>query len=511
MLTPTAERAAAASPGLDWRYRLARHHPRLLADPEGRREACRFDVWLFALVYFRAHLSSAETGNVISFSRFHADFYDRARQWARTDLGPKELREAWVAPRGSAKSTMAFLIGPAWALAYGHRRYVAAFADSGPQAAMHLASLKREFDSNALLRRDFPMLCAPARRAVGTTVSDSQTLYVAESGAVFQARGVDSSTLGAKFGSQRPDLLLFDDLEPPASTYSPYQKEKRQATMIDAVFGMNDRAAAVLVGTTTMFGSIMHDVVRQVTDPDGCPSWVAEENIRTRYYPAIITEPDGTEASLWPERWSLPYLQSIRHTRSYALNMLNQPVSAGGDYWAASDFRSDVPAGVTRVLLSIDPAVTAKAGSSDFTGLAVVGYSPSEGRCVVRYTAAVRLPPGGLRAHVLKLIGDYDVGAVLIENNGTGDVWPEILSPLPCKLATIHQSEPKPVRASRALSYYQSGWVSHDGPQPAFEQQACAYPNVANDDVIDAVGTAVHHFLADRKRPRRTPSTTAYV
>src|SRR5690606_5628672 len=287
---------------------------------EARRLLTRMDPQLFALIYLSKHLRGPETGDSVSFSRFHVELADSAKQWARRDLGPREHREAWVAPRGSGKSTWLFCILPMWALAHGHRRYVAAFADSGPQATQHLISFKRELDTNELLRFDFPKLCAPARRPGGVNVSDNQNLMISESGAVFQAKGIDSSTLGAKVGNQRPDVILFDDIEPDASNYSAYQKEKRLDTVLNAVFPMNLNAVVLFAGTTTMHGSIIHDLVRQVTEPTDAPAWPRGEKIRTRYYPAILQLDDGTEASLWPQRWTLDFLESIRSTRSYALN-----------------------------------------------------------------------------------------------------------------------------------------------------------------------------------------------
>lgn len=504
---------AAAPPRLvwDWRAELAQHDPRLLADPEGRRVLTRTSPSLFALVYFRGHLAAAETGGRVSFSRFHTALAESARQWIRDDLGPAELREAWVAPRGSGKSTWLFSILPCWALAHRHRNFVAAFADSGHQAQQHLASLKREFDTNALLRRDYPELCKAAYRPSGTSVADNQSLYVAGSGVVFQAKGIDSSTLGAKVGSQRPDLLLFDDVEPDASNYSMHQKAKRQETIVNAVLPMNLNAVVQFAGTTTMHGSIIHDIVRQTTDPENAPEWVRDEHIRTRYFPAIVTDDDGSEASLWPERWDLEYLQSIRHTRSFALNMQNVPTNLDGDFWTQSDFRYDPPPAVTRRILSIDPAVTTKT-TSDYSGLAVVGFDPVAGRCVVQLAVAVKLGPAALRQRVLAILeANPGIRAVLVESNQGGQMWHEVLSPLPVKILTLHQTEPKPVRAARVLDYYQMGWVAHSERLAAFEEQAMAYPGVAHDDLVDAVGSGLHFFLSGRKRPRQAATTQAYA
>lgn len=264
--TPNLAGPGEESRSFDWRRYLARYPAALLETSEGRRVATRVDPLLFALVYLPHHLASVETGG-ISFSTFHLAFYEAAKRWVRDDLGPAEIREAWVAPRGSGKSTMGFLVAPLWAMAHGHRRYIAAFADSGPQAQQHLMSVKRELDTNTLLRRDFPALCRPARRPGGATVSDSQTLLLTESGAVFQARGIDSSTLGAKLGNQRPDLLLFDDIEPPGAVYSVHQKEKRQASIVEAVFPMSLNAVVVFLGTTVMHGSVIHEIVGQAECP----------------------------------------------------------------------------------------------------------------------------------------------------------------------------------------------------------------------------------------------------
>lgn len=464
----------------------------------------------FAWIYLLKHLRGQETGGQVSFSRFHLDVFAEARTWHTPAPRPAEHRTALVAPRGAGKSTLAFLAVPLWAAAHLVVDFVAAFADSATQAELHLTTFKRELDTNELLRYDYPELVTPARRPGGTSVSDNRGLLLTASGFVFAAKGIDSSSLGMKVGERRPRVLLMDDIEPDESNYSAGQKEKRLSTIRDAVFPLNLNARVLLVGTTTMHGSVMHDVVRQATDPAACPPWVAEENIRTRYYPAIVTADDGTEHSLWPERWSIDYLQSIRHTRSYAKNYANRPVSLDGGFWAPEHFRYDVPAGVSRRILSIDPAGTSRV-TSDYTGLAVVGYSPVEKRAVVLHTAQVRLTPAALREKCLALIAAYDVHGALVETNSGGDAWPAVLN-LPVKTVTLHQTEPKQVRAAQVLDCYEAGWVAHDGPQPAFEDQAVAFPRGAHDDVVDAVGSAVWLFLKDRRVVhRRRESTATYA
>lgn len=72
---------------------------------------------------------------------------------------------------------------------------------------------------------------------------------------------------------------------------------------------MNVFARVVVVGTVTMPGSLIHDLVKTVTLPSEPPTeWVTSENFTCHYYPAIIDNGDGTERSIWPEKWPLDYL-----------------------------------------------------------------------------------------------------------------------------------------------------------------------------------------------------------
>lgn len=491
-MTVMAERTEASEFDLD--AYLAALDPGQLAIGECRRLLTRYDPMLFAILYLPHHLTSKETHSEISMSGFHVEVCEWALTYCREQHAEAEERSAWVAPRGSGKSTWFFLILPLWALAHGHRRYLAAFADSGAQAQQHLMSFKLELATNQLLREDYPDLAAPATRG-GVTVADRQDMYIAASGAAFTAKGIDSSTLGAKIGSQRPDAILFDDIEPDEANYSPYQKEQRLKSVLQAVLPMNLNAVVAFVGTTTMQGSIIHDIVRQATDPEP-PEWPREENIAVHYFNAIITGSDGAERSLWPQRWSLAYLQSIRNTASYKLNFENQPVSQGG-WWQPGDIRYGRLEGYDRIALFIDGAVTAKP-TSDETGLTVVGLHLASKRIYILESIGVRLTGESRRRKVLDLIHTYDVDYVMAEANQGGDLWHMELHHMPVPVRTFMQKEPKPVRIRRFLALYQrlGGSVFHAKPLPQLEAQQAGYPRILHEDVLDSAAAGAEHLVA---------------
>jgi phage terminase large subunit-like protein len=204
------------------------------------------------------------------------------------------------------------------------------------------------------------------------------------------------------------------------------------------------------------------------------------------------------------------YMQEIRHTRAFRKNMQNDPMAADGDYWTDEDFAYGCPSPLTHQLLSIDPAVTSKK-KSDFTALAVIGHSKPRMECVVRWARTFKIPPGEqLRALVLRTLDAFpDVAGVVVETNQGGDTWRAILHGLPVVLRTVHQHEPKEVRAARLLNHYQRRRVVHEQRLHAVEEQMVGFPKAPNDDLVDAVGTGVEVFLG--RKQVASVRTASYV
>lgn len=507
---------AATAETFDFAAWIGTLDPRLLdGDPKyraARIEATRYDPLLFAVLYCLHHLRDGE--GRVTFADAHLEWVRLALQWALPVTRPQEQRDALLAPRDTGKSTWWLLLLPLWAAAHGHIKFAAVFADSAPQAEMHLASFRKELDENAALRRDFPTLCAPGRRPSGVAQSDAKHMVIRESGFVFAAKGIDASSLGMKVGERRPDLILTDDVEPDESSYSAYQAGKRLTTLRDAILPLNIRARVVLSGTVTMPGSITHQLVKHGKG-ERAPEldWIREEAFRVHHHIPIVQRDDGTERSMWPAKWPLDYLQPIRHTRSFRKNFQNDPMAVDSDYWSEADFTyGTFP--TARTYLSVDGAVKTKK-TSDFTGLSVVSYAPAKpardgkppvpARCLVKFAEAVKLKGKPLRARILQVLESFpEVGVILVEDNQGGDLWHEVLHDLPVKVVTFSNSAPKEARAERLLNLYQliPARVMHAERLPALEEQMVGFPKVPNDDLVDSVGNAVLRFLKPPTRQR---------
>jgi hypothetical protein len=485
-----------------------------------RQQATFDDPMLFALVYLREHLTGPD--GRITVADPHLDWCRQA--WWFTEPVPDigKDRRALVAPRDTGKSTWWFLLIVMWLAAHGHEKFVAAFAHSATQAQNHLRTFRHELDTNDLLKADYPDLCTRSpvrdleRRTEATTV-DNQSMLVARSGFAFVARGIDSSNLGLKIGKRRPGMILLDDVEPDEAEYSADLAEKRLRTVIDAVLAMSLRARVILVGTVTMDGSIVHQLVRSVTTPEDEPApWIREENFACHYYRPIVVRDDGSERSTWPAKWPYEYLVSIRHTRSYAKNFANQPINPDSGWWRPEDIQYWAPDGYDRTVLVVDGAVTVKK-TSDWTGLAVASLRVRDRAFIVREAVQVKMAGEDLRTKALDLIEAHGIDYILVEANQGGDLWHLVFRSMPVKVSTFTNREPKQYRIKRLLAAYQyagvarcrthkqinvscldcmrRGAVFHEKPLPQLERQALAYPNVVHEDILDATAGVVEHLL----------------
>ena len=471
------------------------------ASAEYRRAMTRRSPIRFALLYLSHHLRSPETGGVRSLAAHHFALAQTGAKWRR----PGRHRDIWVAPRFGAKSTWMVIL-TLWALCHGHRRFALWISDSSGQARMHLATLRRELEENALLRHDFPDMLPPPRGARGSR--DSADTFTARGGASVAVRGADTRSLGIKLGSARPDLIWLDDVEPDASNYSAAARSKRLETVLNAFLPMNELAAVMWTGTVTMYGSILHaavqKAVQEVEEPE---PWLADEGFTVHYTPALTVGDDGQPRSFWPERYTTKYLLSIRHTLNYALNFACRPPLPGGHQWTEKTFRwGQHPVGA--LTMQIDPAPTATP-KSDYSAILVGGVITDPalaGHVSIEFAEQVRLTPARLKDRVDYLLRrNPRIRQVRIAGTGAGGTWEHVFRDLPggvaLKVHTDRRSNSgrpgapeKDLKFADLLERYERGTVWHAERFPELEDQLKRWPEVEYDDLGDCASELVHYL-----------------
>jgi len=473
---------------------------------DNRYAMCRNNPLLFGLLYFPHLMLQRDPRDPaaperIYLSDLHCDMAKSAVRWARDDIGIGEIRDAWIAPRGAAKSTWLLVILVIWALAFGHLRFIVLLGSTRKAIAdTHFKNLVDELTGNELISFDFPNLTSPERKP-------QTSEYRAGNGTVVIARGLDESNLGLNIKSMRPDGLFIDDPEADEGNFSLTKKDKRIATIRQAVLGMNLRAVVQWAGTTTAYNCLAHDLVRSAVGED-TSEWVAETGFRCHYYPVIITDGGTTQRSLWPVMWPMSYLLEHRGERDFELNLMNRPLTNSGTMWTQDSFVYGIPEswarGFSRYLLRIDPAVTSKA-TSDYTGMCVAAYSSSARSVGILMANAVRVDPDGLRTNAELALAQFpEIREIQVEGNQGMDYVARVLHGLPKHIkVTLPRSAAgkdasvasKATRFGVAFNYYQRGIVRHAHQFRIVEDQMLGFPNAAFDDGADAVVGAVNELL----------------
>lgn len=488
-----------------------------------RKTVTKHDPLLFSLIYLDKHISDAE-GNV-TFSRFHLDTLGWAQHvMPNADKLPiEEKRMAFVAPRQAGKSTILFLVIPTWSLAFRHQLFITAFGASAEPIEDHLKTFRDEMATNELLRMDFPRLTTPK--------VDRSSLYHAQSNVGFSAKGLDRTTRGAKLGTEgtRPTAILFDDIEPGESNYSDKEVQKRQTTVLNDIIGGDPSAVINFVGTVTRAGSLMHDILRTVTENEDVP-WVKEQHIKCRYYPALVTKADGSRESMWlnnlKEEWSTQWMLDNEKTNQFQVEKMNNPMGKQGKYWAKSDIRyGTLPntAG-SRTILMVDGAVTTK-DTSDWTGICVARYSPAianvrEETIEILLAEHVKLVNEDLRMHVIKRINEFaaqgiDIRYVRTEVNQGGDMWGIAHGPRDARsrsgvfhdlpkdvgLMVATTKENKEIKFAQAHDFYvKPGYtILHAKEFGELEREMIEFPRARFDDIADAVVMSILFFFKPKQ------------
>lgn len=189
--------------------------------------------------------------------------------------------------RGSGKSTIATLCCPIWSiLGKPEKKFVLILSQTQPLAKAHLQNIKRAFETNELLRKDFGPL---------EEMSDewgSMSLVLTKYNARISAASVDQSIRGIKHGPYRPDLIIADDVEDIASVKTRDNRERTYQWFVSEVIPAGDKNTKII-----NIGNLLHEDSLIMRLKEGITN--KEINGIYREYPIV----DKNGKSLWPGKY----------------------------------------------------------------------------------------------------------------------------------------------------------------------------------------------------------------
>ena len=224
-----------------------------------------------------------------------------------------ESQVAIAAPRKHAKSTAITYAYILTMLFTRKKSFCLLVSNTESQASEFLMSIKSELESNEVLQTKY---------GIKGLEKDTETniICVLNDGHKFriQAKGSEQKVRGLKWGHQRPDLIVCDDLEEDEQVMSPERRSKFRKWFMNALVPCGSDTCWIRV-----VGTILHQdsMLKRLMD---------NKEWKHLFYEA---EDGNFKKLLWPEKFSEKDLRKIRQNfiedgnpEGYSQEYRNQPV-----------------------------------------------------------------------------------------------------------------------------------------------------------------------------------------
>ena len=180
-------------------------------------------------------------------------------------------------------------------------------------------------------------------------------------------------------------------------------------------------------------------------------------------------------------------------------------LDADGALWTRDmldECRTTTVPSLTRVVVAIDPAVSANT-SSDETGIVVAGVAV-DGHAYVLEDRTIKGSPAEWAAAAVTAYHVHKADRIVAESNQGGDMVSHTLRTVdknvPIRL--VHASRGKRTRAEPVAALYEQGRVHHAGSFPELEDQLCTWtPDGASPDRLDALVWALTELMVSAQAP----------
>lgn len=192
-----------------------------------------------------------------------------------------------VAFRGSGKSTLMSLSYPIWAVVGSQqKKFVLIVSQTQAQARLHLSNIKKELETNELLKNDI----GPFEE-----ISDewgATSIVLSNFGARIAIASTEQSIRGIRHGQYRPDVMIFDDIEDNDSVRTKEGRDKTYQFVTSQAIPAGDLNTKVI-----KIGNLLHEdsIIKR---------FINEINLKTRdgIYRTYPFLKDGKP--LWPEKFT---------------------------------------------------------------------------------------------------------------------------------------------------------------------------------------------------------------
>jgi len=319
-----------------------------------------------------------------------------------------------VAFRGSGKSTLLTMSYPIWAiLGKKEKKFVLILCQTRSQAKQHMMNLKRELESNELLRNDL----GPFQEE--TDEWGASSLVFSNMNARVTAASSEQSIRGIRHHQYRPDLIICDDVEDMASVKTRESRDKTHNWLRGEVIPAGDRDTQLIV-----VGNLLHEDSLMMRLKQDVEEKLLDAEFRS--YPLINSEGKIAWLGKYPNE---EYIEIEKHKvgneiawqREYLLRIVSDAGRVVQPEWIQYyDEIPDRPQSFVGLWIGVDLAIS-QSETADYTAMVVL-----EIYCIGRERRAYVHPfPVNKRLTFPEQINQVKALAVSLRSSGCSSIYVE--------------------------------------------------------------------------------------
>lgn len=457
----------------------------------------------------------------------------------------KTARIAWAASRGHAKSAYLSNGFPVHEIVYKKRRMILIISETNAGSIKFIKWVAGQLKYNQKLREDFGEVLYEQKTR---NEKDSETAFITTTGIKMEATSLGTQIRGFRNGSQRPDLILLDDLESLDSNNTPELRQKAKDWLNQDLMPAGDptKTAFIFMGTLVHFDSLLNYVLQERRDfiknsfpaiikpPKRTDLWAefeciykeyvprdeeveemmqaeSEDTMSTpnaraamRFYEAHKAEMDDGAEVLWPGRFPIAALMIEKvniGTKAFNTEFMNNPIDEDSQifkpesfsYW--TDFRLNHKE--FSIYMGIDFAMGKEKG--DFSAIITIAKHKKTGKIHVIDAYGERLHPDKFLKVIVEKVMEYQPDRIAAESQNAQEWFVDAIKrelalkgyPSTTRVSKINQRSRKALRIEALMPQIEKGEIEFHRSQALLLEQFERYGSNWHDDLPDALEMAV--------------------
>lgn len=469
----------------------------------------------------------------------------------------KTARIAWAASRGHAKSAYLSNAFPVHEIVYKKRRMILIISETNAGSKKFIKWVAGQLKYNQKLREDFGVLLHEQKTR---NEKDSEEAFLTTTGIKMEATSLGTQIRGFRNGSQRPDLILLDDLESLDSNNTPELRQKAKNWLNQDLMPAGDptKTAFIFMGTLVHFDSLLNYVLRErrdfiknsfpaiISHPKRADLWAEFERIYKEYEPTeaeiqamldddpegddVLSTPnaqaaldfyaenktemdDGVEV-LWPGRFPMSalWIEKINFgTKAFNTEFMNNPVDEDSQIFKPESFTYYGPEATFDhknyyYYMGVDFAMGKQRG--DYSACVTIARHKTNGKTYVVDAYGDRVHPDVFMQVIVARVAELQPDGIAAESQMAQEFFVHKLKealqvtgyPAHSRVKNIQQRSRKELRIEALLPDIENGTIIFNRSHALLLEHFERYGSNWHDDMPDALEMA--YSIAKKPKAR---------